>query len=115
MIQTAGYKKISCFHCGDLCIDENIHLDNKVFCCNGCKAVYEILNDHELCVNESCMSLFRALLNMEELEKGGLIETEYFALKVTPLGEIFIRNVCMALDSYLQVKEKSVVQFSKVI
>ncbi|MDB5274564.1 MAG: hemN [Chitinophagaceae bacterium] len=65
--------------------------------------------------NESCMSLFNALLNMEELEKDGLIETEYFSLKVTPLGKKFIRNVCMALDTYLQAKGKSVVQFSKVI
>jgi oxygen-independent coproporphyrinogen-3 oxidase len=53
---------------------------------------------------------------MEDLEKDGLIETDYFSLKVTPLGKMFIRNVCMALDTYLQSEaKKNVVQFSKVI
>lgn len=65
--------------------------------------------------DEACMSLFRALLHMKELENDGLIKTDYFSLKVTPLGKMFIRNVCMALDAYLRSKEKKDVQFSKVI
>jgi len=65
--------------------------------------------------NEGCMSLFRALLQMKELENDGLIKTDYFSLKVTPLGKTFIRNVCMVLDAYLQSRDKKIVQFSKVI
>ncbi len=65
--------------------------------------------------NEACMSLFRSLLHMKELEKDGLIKTDYFSLKVTPLGKMFMRNVCMALDAYLESEEKKNVQFSKVI
>lgn len=38
-----------CFHCGESCQDEHILLENKVFCCEGCKMVYEILNDNGLC------------------------------------------------------------------
>ncbi len=38
----------SCFHCGLSVVEEDqIAFDNKIFCCNGCKTVYEIfsLND----------------------------------------------------------------------
>ncbi len=34
----------NCFHCGQLADTERITLDGKVFCCTGCKSVYEILN-----------------------------------------------------------------------
>jgi Cu+-exporting ATPase len=40
--------KINCFHCGlDIIEEEKITFDDKLFCCNGCKTVYEIfsLND----------------------------------------------------------------------
>ncbi len=41
--------QIVCYHCGDLCKDESIAIDDKYFCCSGCKTVYEILNQGELC------------------------------------------------------------------
>ena len=41
--------KITCFHCGEDVITQDITLDNKHFCCNGCKTVYEIINKSELC------------------------------------------------------------------
>ncbi len=41
--------KIFCYHCGDECPDESISINEKIFCCNGCKTVYEILNQHDLC------------------------------------------------------------------
>ena len=40
---------IKCYHCGDDCPNELIKIDDKFFCCNGCKTVYEILNQNELC------------------------------------------------------------------
>ncbi|NOQ92544.1 MAG: heavy metal translocating P-type ATPase, partial [Flavobacteriaceae bacterium] len=40
--------KINCFHCGLNCDADEIKFDNKSFCCNGCKTVYEILNQNEL-------------------------------------------------------------------
>ncbi len=42
-------EKSFCYHCGDECKDTKITLDEKVFCCNGCKTVYEILNQNNLC------------------------------------------------------------------
>ena len=38
----------SCYHCGDLCDDESVVFDEKIFCCNGCKMVYSIFSDNGL-------------------------------------------------------------------
>jgi len=38
-----------CYHCGDECKDDSIKIDEKLFCCNGCKTVYEILDQNKLC------------------------------------------------------------------
>ncbi len=37
-----------CFHCGQLAEKDIINFDDKVFCCSGCKSVYEILNLNNL-------------------------------------------------------------------
>lgn len=41
--------EVICFHCGEICPNETIRIDNKFFCCNGCKTVYEILDDTGMC------------------------------------------------------------------
>jgi Cu+-exporting ATPase len=38
-----------CFHCGNECPDDHIHLEEKYFCCDGCKTVYQILDQNNLC------------------------------------------------------------------
>ena len=38
----------NCYHCGQNIDKEKIFFDEKLFCCNGCKSVYEILNLHHL-------------------------------------------------------------------
>ncbi|WP_375242633.1 heavy metal translocating P-type ATPase metal-binding domain-containing protein, partial [Lacinutrix sp.] len=38
----------NCFHCGEDCNTTVIHHHNKNFCCNGCKTVFDILNDNDL-------------------------------------------------------------------
>lgn len=40
---------LTCFHCGDVCKDKSISIEDKYFCCAGCKTVYEILNQNQLC------------------------------------------------------------------
>lgn len=37
-----------CFHCGDPCTTDHIVFDDKDFCCNGCKTVYEIFSENDL-------------------------------------------------------------------
>jgi len=42
-------QNLSCFHCHEACPDTRLRLGEKRFCCEGCKMVYEILNEHGLC------------------------------------------------------------------
>ena len=43
-------KKLNtCYHCGDNVFNSDIIIDEKHFCCNGCKTVYEIINQNNLC------------------------------------------------------------------
>ncbi len=42
-------KKIQCYHCGEACPTDKIQLEEKKFCCEGCKMVYQILNQSDLC------------------------------------------------------------------
>ena len=37
-----------CYHCGDSCDDTIIKFDERNFCCNGCKTVYEIFSENDL-------------------------------------------------------------------
>ncbi len=38
-----------CEHCGDQCYNQNVTLRDLIFCCEGCKSVYQILHDNHLC------------------------------------------------------------------
>jgi Cu+-exporting ATPase len=38
-----------CYHCGAECEDEHIYKDDHHFCCEGCKLVYELLKENNLC------------------------------------------------------------------
>ena len=38
----------TCYHCGDPCEHAAVLFDEKGFCCNGCKTVYEIFQSHGL-------------------------------------------------------------------
>lgn len=39
----------ACYHCGVDCVTTHIAIDNKYFCCEGCKLVYEVINTNGLC------------------------------------------------------------------
>ncbi len=42
-------EKLTCYHCGlEMTEAETVWFDDKPFCCNGCKTVYEILNKNSL-------------------------------------------------------------------
>ncbi len=41
--------KITCYHCGETVGKSPVHAHEKDFCCEGCRMVYEILNDNGLC------------------------------------------------------------------
>ena len=50
-------QKTACYHCGDPCVTACVEFDDKNFCCEGCKLVYELLKENSLCtyyqLNES--------------------------------------------------------------
>ena len=41
--------ELSCYHCGEPCPDDTIYLEDKHFCCQGCKTVFEILDGNDMC------------------------------------------------------------------
>lgn len=49
MPQTEIHTNLQCYHCGETCADDHIHTEEKVFCCDGCKTVFEILDENGLC------------------------------------------------------------------
>ncbi|MEJ0105959.1 MAG: heavy metal translocating P-type ATPase metal-binding domain-containing protein [Bacteroidota bacterium] len=48
-IPVAADKIIHCYHCGEDCHFASIYIEDKSFCCEGCKMVYQILNQNDLC------------------------------------------------------------------
>jgi Cu+-exporting ATPase len=41
--------QLKCFHCGDPIVGVNLTYDDKDFCCVGCKGVYTLLSENNLC------------------------------------------------------------------
>lgn len=42
-------KILQCYHCGENCVTAKIKIEDKYFCCEGCKMVFSILNQNGLC------------------------------------------------------------------
>jgi len=49
MSSTPFTTRLRCDHCGEFCPDADIYLGDKMFCCEGCRSVYQILSTPELC------------------------------------------------------------------
>ncbi len=48
-MQTASIEKTTCYHCGDDCLTPDFFVEEKQFCCFGCKSVFEVLSESKLC------------------------------------------------------------------
>jgi len=42
-------EQVLCYHCGQLCEEQEFKSEEKTFCCYGCRTVFEILNENNLC------------------------------------------------------------------
>jgi len=42
-------EQLLCYHCGQVCEEQEYTSEDKNFCCYGCRTVYEILNENNLC------------------------------------------------------------------
>lgn len=40
---------LACYHCGEPCSNSEIIVEDKHFCCDGCRLVYDILNQNGMC------------------------------------------------------------------
>lgn len=65
-------EEISCFHCGDHCYVKTIKQDEKNFCCEGCKTVYNILQQGNLCT-------YYDLNKNPGIKGNGIIDKDRFA------------------------------------
>jgi len=39
-------EKVACFHCGEECKKDEIRIEDKSFCCHGCKTVFELFTEN---------------------------------------------------------------------
>lgn len=46
---TASTTVTTCYHCHEDCDEQIVKFDDKAFCCEGCKLVYELLDNNDLC------------------------------------------------------------------
>ena len=65
--------------------------------------------------SNQCASLLTGIGSMAVMEKEGLVKIGLHRLEITEKGRPFIRNICMALDPYIQNTQTMNNQFSKVI
>lgn len=49
MSTTSIETAVQCYHCGADCLADHIRYQEKDFCCTGCKLVYEVLAEKDLC------------------------------------------------------------------
>jgi Cu+-exporting ATPase len=42
-------KKTQCYHCGEDCVSGKIAIGEKIFCCEGCRMVFQVINQNDLC------------------------------------------------------------------
>lgn len=49
MIKSQTLEKSICYHCGDNCTTVEYVVNDKSFCCQGCKSVYKVLSAGDLC------------------------------------------------------------------
>lgn len=103
----------TCYHCGLDCGKTPINFNEKCFCCNGCKTVYEILNQNEL----SCyydMEKSPGTVPNEIKGKYDYLENEEIAQKIlefadgtTSVVEFYIPSIhCAACIWVLENLEK---------
>jgi oxygen-independent coproporphyrinogen-3 oxidase len=45
------------------------------------------------------------VLDLEPMEKDGIVHLDEEGIQLTPLGRLFVRNVCMAFDAHLRAKK----------
>jgi Cu+-exporting ATPase len=50
IMQSEAPSMAACYHCGSAVTESAQAYDGKLFCCPGCRSVYQILNESQLCL-----------------------------------------------------------------
>lgn len=81
--QKKEQQAIKCYHCGEDCREEHIVFANKDFCCQGCKTVFEILKENDLCEYYNLENFPGAnSQNTADSEKFAFLDNEEISLKL---------------------------------
>lgn len=86
-----------CYHCGDNCRETTVMFDTKAFCCNGCKSVYEILNNNTLHQYYSLTNTPGVKPNKYNAEKYKFLLNEEIADSLYSFKEGSIRRIVLFL------------------
>lgn len=78
MIQEA----LKCYHCGEPCEDTRFSHNDKPFCCYGCKVVYEIIEENNLCAYYDYTAHPGKTPRVVDEETYGFLEEESIQLKL---------------------------------
>ena len=74
--------KTMCKHCSDPIIGEAILYQEEVFCCVGCKTVFEILNEHDLCLYYDINEKAAFSLKARRVEQYDYLDREEIQTKI---------------------------------
>ena len=94
---------VKCHHCGDDCVNELITYDDHAFCCQGCRAVYELFQDSDL------SSFYNARLEVTEgvyeYLKNEDIANEFIVLKTDSFYKIVLNLPAIHCSACIYVLE----------
>ena len=97
---------IRCFHCGDKCINTKIVVAEKNFCCEGCKMVYEILNQSGMCdyydLNNKEMNKYRTAYKRR---KNGFFDDEFLETDIP----ITTEQLLLGMDFHKNYRDVSMI------
>ncbi len=90
-----------CHHCGEACPHTHIHEDGYSFCCEGCKSVYQILRDNNLCtyydLNDHAGISFKNLHNIAQRSRFDYLDDTTIAEKLLEFSSETLARVSFHL------------------
>lgn len=90
-----------CHHCGEVCSDTTILSDTYMFCCSGCKFVYELLRDRNLCtyytLEERSQISLQHLTNQRHRSKFDYLEEQAIQQQLLEFSSASLNIVTLSL------------------
>ena len=87
----------ACYHCGENCSDELVQFDDKPFCCQGCRMVYEILQSNDMCQFYEIEEKAGVSLKGRKLEQYAWLDDAEVASKILDFNDGRIARVAFHL------------------